>query len=95
MSVTYSDEATKAIKGMVSEVSAAMTRMEGERDLISESIKEVAKNHGIEPKVLRKLANIYHKQMYHTVKTENETVEESYAFLYNPDQNLNGDADNE
>ena len=85
MSVTYSDEAAKAIKGMVSEVSASMTRMEGERDLINESIKKVASDHEIDKKVLRKLASIYHKQLYHTVKQENEQIEESYAFLYSVD----------
>lgn len=85
MSVTYSDEAAKAIKGMVSEVSASMTRMEGERDLINESIKKVASDHEIDKKVLRKLASIYHKQLYHTVKQENEQVESSYQFLFKPD----------
>ena len=85
MSVTYSDEAAKAIKGMVAEVSASMTRMEGERDLINESIKQVASDHEIDKKVLRKLASIYHKQLYHTVKQENEQVEESYEFLYSMD----------
>lgn len=88
MSVTYSDEAAKAIKGMVSEVSASMTRMEGERDLINESIKKVASDHEIDKKVLRKLASIYHKQLYHTVKQENEQVEESYAFLFQPDDSI-------
>lgn len=88
MSVTYSDEAAKAIKGMVSEVSASMTRMEGERDLINESIKKVASDHEIDKKVLRKLASIYHKQMYHTVKQENEQVESSYAFLFKPDESI-------
>ena len=88
MSVTYSDEAAKAIKGMVSEVSASMTRMEGERDLINESIKAVAADHEIDKKVLRKLASIYHKQLYHTVKQENEQVESSYAFLFKPDESI-------
>lgn len=88
MSVTYSDEAAKAIKGMVTEVSASMTRMEGERDLINESIKAVAADHEIDKKVLRKLASIYHKQLYHTVKQENEQVESSYAFLFKPDESI-------
>ena len=88
MSVTYSDEAAKAIKGMVSEVSASMTRMEGERDLINESIKKVASDHEIDKKVLRKLASIYHKQLYHTVKQENEQVESSYQFLFKPDESI-------
>ena len=88
MSVTYSDEAAKAIKGMVSEVSASMTRMEGERDLINESIKKVASDHEIDKKVLRKLASIYHKQLYHTVKQENEQVESSHQFLFKPDDSI-------
>lgn len=88
MSITYSDEAAKAIKGMVTEVSASMTRMEGERDLINESIKKVASDHEIDKKVLRKLASIYHKQVYHTVKQENEQVESSYAFLFKPDESI-------
>lgn len=85
MSITFSDEAAKAIKGMVAEVSASMTRIEGERDLINESIKTVSADHEIDKKVLRKLASIYHKQLYHTVKQENEQVEESYEFLYSVD----------
>lgn len=88
MSITFSDEAAKAIKGMVTEVSASMTRMEGERDLINESIKAVAVDHEIDKKVLRKLASIYHKQMYHTIKQENEQVESSYAFLFKPDDSI-------
>lgn len=88
MSITFSDEAAKAIKGMVTEVSASMTRMEGERDLINESIKAVAADHEIDKKVLRKLASIYHKQLYHTVKQENEQVESSYAFLFKPDESI-------
>jgi len=88
LSVTYSDEAAMAIKGMVSEVSASMTRMEGERDLINESIKKVASDHEIDKKVLRKLASIYHKQLYHTVKQENEQVESSYQFLFKPDDSV-------
>ena len=88
MSITFSDEAAKAIKGMVIEVSASMTRMEGERDLINESIKAVAADHEIDKKVLRKLASIYHKQVYHTVKQENEQVESSYAFLFKPDESI-------
>ena len=88
MSITFSDEAAKAIKGMVTEVSASMTRMEGERDLINESIKAVAADHDIDKKVLRKLASIYHKQMYHTIKHENEQVEESYQFLFQPDDSI-------
>lgn len=88
MSITFSDEAAKAIKGMVSEVSASMTRMEGERDLINESIKKVASDHEIDKKVLRKLASIYHKHAYHTVKQENEQVESSYAFLFKPDESI-------
>lgn len=88
MSITFSDEAAKAIKGMVTEVSASMTRMEGERDLINESIKAVAADHEIDKKVLRKLASIYHKQVYHTVKQENEQVESSYAFLFKPDESI-------
>ena len=88
MSITFSDEAAKAIKGMVTEVSASMTRMEGERDLINESIKAVAADHEIDKKVLRKLASIYHKQVYHTVKQENEQIESSYAFLFKPDESI-------
>ena len=88
MTTTYSDKSVLAIKGIVTEVSASMTRMEGERDLINESIKAVAADHEIDKKVLRKLASIYHKQMYHTIKQENEQVEESYQFLFQPDDSI-------
>lgn len=82
MSVTMSEVASSAVKGMIAEVSGAMTRIEGERELIKEAIKKVADDHDLDKKVLKQLARIYHKQIFHTIKADNETVEETYSFLF-------------
>jgi hypothetical protein len=68
----------KAIKNALSEISNAMTRMEGERDLIKDILQTVKDNQGIPPKYLRKLAKIYHKQNFAEVQQEQEEIETLY-----------------
>lgn len=68
----------KAIYDALREISNSMTRMEAERDLISETLKAVKDKFELPPKYTRKLAKIYHKQNFQEVKAEQEEVENLY-----------------
>jgi hypothetical protein len=80
--MNLSEEAKKAVKGLVGEVSASMTRMEGERDLINEALKRIASDHDLDKKILRKMCRTYHKQRFHTEKQDNEEFEATYAEVF-------------
>ena len=68
----------KAIYQAIQEISNSMTRMEAERDLISETLKDIKEKFELPPKYTRKLARIYHKQNFQEVKAEQEEVETLY-----------------
>jgi Zn-dependent M32 family carboxypeptidase len=63
MAITISSpEDRKKIKDAVQEISNSMLRMEAERDLIKEIVKEVSDNHQIPRKIIAKIAKTFHKQ---------------------------------
>lgn len=63
MAITISSpEDRKKIKDAVQEISNSMLRMEAERDLIKEIIKEISDNHQIPRKIIAKIAKTFHKQ---------------------------------
>jgi hypothetical protein len=57
-----SPEDKKKLKNAITEISNSMTRMEAERDLIKEIIKEQSDQFLIPKKILAKIAKTYHKQ---------------------------------
>lgn len=66
------------IKKMLGEISDSYTRISAERDLIKDTIEALAEDFEIEKKVLRKMAQVYHKQNFTTVEAENE----DFVFTY-------------
>ena len=68
----------KAVYDALREISNSMTRMEAERDLISETLKSVKDKFELPPKYVRTLAKIYHKQNINQYKEEQEEVEYLY-----------------
>jgi Zn-dependent M32 family carboxypeptidase len=63
MAITISNPADrKKIKDAIQEISNSMLRMEAERDLIKEIVKEVSAEHQIPKKILAKIAKTFHKQ---------------------------------
>lgn len=60
------------VLGVLKEVSNAMTRIESERDFIKEAISKAAEEHELDKKILRKMANVYHKQNFDAVQGEND-----------------------
>lgn len=82
--MAHSPETRKAIKEMVVEVSGSMTRTEGERSFQSEAIKKVAEEHGVDKKVLRRMARAYHNQNYDVEKANFDDFETAYEEVFNP-----------
>lgn len=81
--MAMSPDVKKTIKDLVSEVSGAMTRMEGERDFIKEAIKEAVDKHELDKKILQKMCKTYHKQQFHTEKKDNEAFVDQYSEVFN------------
>lgn len=57
-------EVRKKVANAMGEMSAAMTRVEAERDLMKEIVKKLNEDHGLSKKALNKLARAYHKQSF-------------------------------
>jgi hypothetical protein len=72
----------KAIKDYVFEMSASMARAEGERDLQKEATKRLAEDHELDKAMLKKLAKIYHKSNFSTVKADTDELETMYETLF-------------
>jgi hypothetical protein len=66
------------IKKMLGEISDSYTRISAERELIKDTIEALAEDFEIEKKVLRKMAQVYHKQNFSTVEAE----QEDFVFMY-------------
>ena len=71
----------KVIKDAMLEISGAMTRIEGERDYIKESIAKVCEDFELNKKTFRKLVNTYHKQNFSKEVAEHEEFEKMYEDL--------------
>ena len=63
MAITISSpEDRKKILDAVKEISNSLIRMEAERDLIKEIVKEVSDEHQIPRKIVSKIAKTFHRQ---------------------------------
>jgi len=72
MIIPSNPEDRKKIYATLSELSASMTRIEGERDFIKEAINDTCKNFNLSKKAFRKLAKVYHKQNFSEEVAEND-----------------------
>lgn len=73
-----SPEDKKKILGAVREISNSLTRIEAERDLIKDIVKDVSDNFQIPRKTVKKIATTYHKQNMTQVEQEHEEFVELY-----------------
>lgn len=69
------------IKKMLGEVSNSMTRIEAERDLIKETIKEMSQEFNLPKRTLNKMAKVYHKQNFLREREEHEEFEDLYTTI--------------
>jgi hypothetical protein len=71
-------EDKKKFKGAIVEISNSMTRMEAERDLVGEIVKDLSAEFDINTKIVRKIAKAYHKQNL----TEEQQDHDEFVELY-------------
>jgi ssDNA-specific exonuclease RecJ len=69
------------IKKMLAEISSSMTRIEAERDLIRETIKEMSDQFQLPKKTLNRMAKVYHKQNYTQEVADHEEFESLYETI--------------
>jgi hypothetical protein len=81
MSVLSNPTDKKAIRDALREISQSLTRVEGERDYIKESIKAVSEKYLIPKKTLRRMAKVYHNQNYNKEQEEFEEFETLYETI--------------
>jgi len=93
VSIIFSNPADKkTIRDALQEISNAMTRIEGERDYIKESIKTITDRYPvISKKVFRKMIKVYHAQTYTQEVEEHEEFENLYETITTTTQ-VNKDA---
>lgn len=69
------------IKKMLGEVSNSMTRIEAERDLIKETIKEMSQEFNLSKRHLNRMAKVYHKQNFTREQEEHSEFEDLYTSI--------------
>jgi uncharacterized FlgJ-related protein len=79
-----SPEDRKKIFAAVREISNSFTRIEAERDLIKETVKEVSDTFQIPRKTINKIAKTYHKQNMTQVEQEHEEFVDMYEEITKP-----------
>ena len=81
MSLPQDPNARKAIKKVMDELSASMSRIDGERDFIKEAIGNCCEQYEMNKKTFRRLAKVYHKQNFSREVADNEEFETMYEQL--------------
>lgn len=75
----------KRIKGFCQEMSDSMLRQQAEKDLQKDALAELVEEFELskeEKKVVKKMASVFYKSNFHTVKVDNEQFEIAYELLF-------------
>jgi len=72
----------KQIKDACFEISASMTRAEGEKDFQKNAVADLAKATDIPAKFLKKIASLYHRQNREQVEAEQGSTVELYDRIF-------------
>lgn len=78
MSTFTNEEDRKKFMGAIKEISNSMVRIESERDLIKEIVKDQAEEFNLSKKIINKIAKTYHKQNLTQVEAEHDEFIEVY-----------------
>lgn len=70
------------LKKGLQELSNSMTRIDAEREYIREAVKELAEQHQMNKRTLRKIAVAYHKQNYNDETASFAEFQEVYEELF-------------
>lgn len=68
-----------AVKSKVLSIVAALENMDAEKDHIKAVAEEVKATYGIEPKIVKKVARIIHKNNLQKIRDENELLDQLLA----------------
>lgn len=79
--IPSSDADKKKIKDALFEISASMTRMEGEKNLIKEILSTIEEEVEIPKKFMSKMAKVYHKQNYSAELADHEDFTTLYETI--------------
>jgi hypothetical protein len=71
-------EDRKKLLDVLRECSASMTRIEGEKDYIKESVNDICKKLDLPKRLVSRMVKVYHKQNY----DEEVAVHEQFETLY-------------
>jgi hypothetical protein len=74
----------QAVQKALQEISASLTRIDAEKDLIKDILVTVEDNQNIPKKYMRKMARIYHKQNFTEIQQEQEDLETLYETVTGP-----------
>ena len=81
MTIPSSPTDRKALLECMKEISASMTRTEGEREFVREAIKEICEKYQLSKKTFRRMAKVYHKQNFSLELEEHEEFETMYETI--------------
>lgn len=78
MSTSFTPEQTQQLGKACKEISNALARAEGEKDLIRETINKVSADLKIPKKLVSKLAKTYHKKNFDQEEADHDTFVKLY-----------------
>lgn len=79
-------ETLKTIKDAMFEISASMSRVEGEKEFQKEAIADLAEKTDIPKKYLSKMASLYHRNNRSEVEGDMEATGELYDAVFGKDE---------
>lgn len=71
----------KAIADGIKEISNSLSRIEGERTYIKESIDALSEKYGVDKKYLRRTARDYHKDQFEAVTEEDAQYSDFFEMI--------------
>lgn len=78
MDVTKDPDVNRSLRKVLDELSGSLSRIEGEREYIKETINKVCEEMSINKKTFRKLVKTYHKQNFSREVADNKEFEVMY-----------------
>ena len=86
MSITIVAADAQKIKAAIGEISGSLTRIEAERDLIKEIIVNLSDEYQLDRKLLRNLAQVYHKNSFAQESSFGDDLEAVYTTVLEKSQ---------
>ena len=71
------------VRNAIVEISNSMTRSAAERELVREIIKKIHTEESVDKRIIRKMANVYHKHSFQEETAINEEFETTFTNIMN------------